>query len=288
MNTNNPLQQFFRKPKFTIQLPSRGKWYPKNALKNPTGLVEIYAMTAVDETRSKTSEIMFNGNSLFDLLKSCVPEIQNPEFMPTVDLESVMLSIRRASYGDTIDIEVAVPNTNLTTTAKFNIEKLINSIPNAETAWDEVLNILSEEKETISLTIKPLNLRNLFSITKQIIKQQQAADEINRTSQLNDQKIDQLDEQMKQLANLSVNMVADSISKITVGTFTTENPSEIRQFVNNIDVEYFKAIQNHIENQKNNLLVKPQIVVATEEQIQQGAPAQWEVPVQFDLTNFLR
>lgn len=288
MTINNPLQQFFRKPKFTIQLPSRGKWYPKNALKNADGTVEIYAMTAADETRSKTSEIMFNGNSLFDLLKSCVPDITNPESMPTVDLDAVMLSIRRASYGDTLSLDVDVPNTALTTKIATSIEQLVNNIPDASTEWDETLNILSANKDTVSLTIKPLSLKNMFSITKQIIKHQQATDDISRNSQPNDQKIDQLDEQMKHLATLSINMIADSIVKITAGEFSTENPAEIRQFVNNIDVEYFKAIQNHIETQKNKLSFKPQTVQATDEQIQLGAPSQWSAPIQFDLTNFLR
>lgn len=288
MNINNPLQQFFRKPKFTIQLPSRGKWYTKNSLKNPDGTVEIYAMTAADETRSKTSEIMFNGNSLFDLLKSCAPDIINPESMPTVDLDAVMLSIRRASYGDNLSYEVDVPNTILTTKINLSIEKLVSDLPDASLVWDETLNILSSEKTTVSLTIKPLNLKNMFSITKQIIKHQQTTDEISRNNQSNDQKIDQLDEQMKHLSALSINMIADSIVKITAGEFSTENSAEIRQFINNIDVEYFKAIQSHIENQKNKLSFKAQPVQSTEEQIQQGAPAQWSAPIQFDLTNFLR
>jgi hypothetical protein len=288
MPINNPLQQFFRKPKFTIQLPSRGKWYPKNAIKNTDGQVEIYAMTASDETRAKTSEVLLNVNSLVDLLKSCVPDITNPELIPTVDLDALMLSIRRASYGDNLEYEVAVPQTNLTTKINLSIEKLVGELANVEQEWDETLNILSDNKDTVCVIIRPINVKSMFSVTKQILKHQQATLEISNNSQPTDQKIDQIDDQMKHLATLSVNMVADSIVKISIGDYSTENPAEIRQFINNIDVEYFKAIQTHIEQQKNKMTFKPQTVIATEEQIQQGAPAQWEATVQLDFSNFLR
>ena len=286
MSTNNPLQQFFRRAKFSIQLPSRGRWYPKTAIKATHGQIEIFAMTAADEARMRAAEFLINGSAVIDLIRSCAPDITQPEHMPQVDLEAVMLSIRRATFGNTMPITVSVPNTDLVHTHQLDIEQLVNQLPNAETEWDDTLNIINPDDQTVSVTVKPLSLKNMFAATKQILKQLQNTNDLVRTEQSNDQKIDQLDQQIKSLAQISISMIADSVSKITVGDFSTENPAEIKNFINNIDWQYFQAIQQHIEDQKNKITFAPITITATELQIQQGAPAQWTVPVQFDLTNF--
>jgi hypothetical protein len=286
MTTTNPLQQFFRRAKFSILLPSRGKWYPKSALKHNQGQIEIFAMTAADEARMRAAEFLINGSAVFDLIRSCAPEIMQPEQMPQVDLEAVMLSIRRATFGNTVSVTGPVPNTNLTHTVQLDIDHLVDQLPNADLHWDETLNIIHPDQQTVKITVKPLSLKNMFAATKQIIKQQQSTADIAQNNQPNDQKIDQLDEQMKSLAQISIGMIVDSISKISVGDFSTENPAEIKNFINNIDWQYFQAIQQHIEAQKTAIAFSSVTVKSSESMIQAGAPAEWTMPVQFDLTNF--
>lgn len=286
MTTKNPLQQFFRRAKFSIYLPSRGKWYPKSAITHQNGQIDIFAMTATDESRMRASEFLINGSAVFDIIRSCAPSITQPEYMPQVDLEAVMLSIRRATFGDTIKLTTLVPNTSESMELDLNIEQLVNQLPNAETEWDSTLNIINPDSHTLSLIIKPISLKSMFSVTRQIIRQQQVTVDISKNNQAGDEKIDQLDEQMKTLADITVNMVAESISQIKFEGFSTENPAEIKNFINNIDLDYFKAIQQHIETQKEKINFAPITVKATDEQIKQGAPESWVVPVQFDLTNF--
>ena len=286
MNKTNPLQQFFRKPKFTILLPSRGKWYPKNTISSTNGEVEIYAMTASDDTRFKTSEILLSSKATYDLIKSCVPALKDPEQIPIVDLDVIMMSIRRASQGDQIKYNVSIPGTDKFQDINLSIEQLVKDFPNAEAIWDEELNISNESGNTLHLLIKPINLRTLFLATKQIIKQQQLASDITTSSSSNDEKINELDTQMKSLGNISVNMIGDSIRKVSTDEFTTENSNEIKQFIAMIDLEYFRSIQAHVDAQKEKLTFKTQTVYATPEQELIGAPKSWEVPINFNLSTF--
>jgi hypothetical protein len=243
-------------------------------------------MTAADDTRFKTSEILLSSDATYSLIRSCVPAIKDPEQIPVVDLDVIMMSIRRASQSDSINYNTQIPGTDKNFNLQLSIEQLVNDFPNAEAVWDEELNISDQTNNTLHLLIKPINLRTLFAATKQIIKQQQLATEITTGSSSNDEKINELDTQMKSLGNISVGMIADSIRKISTDDFITENSSEIKQFVNVIDLEYFKAIKLHVDAQKEKLVFKTQIVHATTEQELFGAPKSWEVPISFNLSNF--
>jgi hypothetical protein len=283
--TSNPLQGFFRKPKFAITLPSRGKWYPKKSLNSTDGTVEVFAMTAADDTRFKTNEVLISHTATYDLIRSCVPQIAEPENMPVVDLDAVILSIRRASYGNQMKFRVLVPNTTLERMLDLDIEQMVNSLANVGESWDEELNIQDGDL-SMTLTITPLPLKNMFAVTRQLIKQQQIAENISKQDNDNEEKIDAMDQQLKTLSNIGVNTVVEGIRSIRCGDYFTDRPSDIRQFIQQIDLEYFNAIRKHIEGQKKLSQFATVNCVATPEEAAAGAPDSWQATVEFNLTNF--
>jgi hypothetical protein len=285
MLNSNPLQKFYRKSKFTIALPSRGKWYPKNSLKSTDGSIEIFAMSAADETRFKTNEVLISPTATYDLIRSCAAQITDPESMPTVDLDAVILSIRRASYGNQMNFTVPVPNTALTHTINLDIEKMVSSLPNILEIWDDELTIKDDGVEIV-LNLAPLPLRSLYATTKQLFKQQRIAEKISNNDSSDDEKIEEMDQQLKTLSSINVGVVADSIKKITCGDYHTDKPNEIKQFVNQIDLAYFQAIRKHIEEQKAKSAFAKIPCEATEEQLAAGAPLTWHADIEFNLTNF--
>jgi len=58
----NILEKYQRQPKLYIDLPSKGRWYPPNALAKSDELA-IYSMTASDEIATKTPDALFSGNT---------------------------------------------------------------------------------------------------------------------------------------------------------------------------------------------------------------------------------
>ena len=89
-NTSNPLQKYFRQPKLHVRLPSGGKYYPPGALDLPeSGEVAIYPLTAKDELLLKTPDSLMNGTATADVIKSCVPAIKNPWYMPSLDVDAL-------------------------------------------------------------------------------------------------------------------------------------------------------------------------------------------------------
>lgn len=286
MSNTNPLQNFLRQVKFKITLPSRGKWYPANTCNHKNGEVSVYAMTAADDTRFKSNDVLMSGSAVVDLIRSCVPEIKDPEQMPTVDLDAVLLSIRRASYGENISLTVPVPNTELNRTVTLNIEQLINQLPDASAIWDTELEIENDLNEVLKLTVKPISVKAMYNASKQLIRQSQIGQELMNNSQYNDEKLQELDKQLKVLGSLSVNTIADSVASVSVGDNVITNTTEIKNFLTQIDLSYFNAIKTHVESQKKKISFQPLELTSTAEEIAAGAPAKWTAAVTIDITNF--
>ena len=70
----NPLSKHFRQPVLHLSLPSRGRFYPDDGLDmSATGTVPIYPMTVRDELALKTPDGLMNGQSVYEVIKSCCP-----------------------------------------------------------------------------------------------------------------------------------------------------------------------------------------------------------------------
>ena len=108
----NPLMKHIRQPKIYIKLPSGGKYWPKGAVEIPeTGELPVLPMTARDEITFKTPDALINGQATVDVIQSCIPDIKNAWEIPSIDLDVILIAIRRASYGDSLEMSHKIPGT---------------------------------------------------------------------------------------------------------------------------------------------------------------------------------
>jgi hypothetical protein len=118
MENNQPLQpkktmlsNWYRQPKIYIRLPSKGEYYAKDALDiSTTGDYAVYAMTAKDELMFKTPDALLNGQSTVEVLKSCIPAIQDPWKMPSIDVDAALVAVRIATYGEKMEVSTNCPS----------------------------------------------------------------------------------------------------------------------------------------------------------------------------------
>lgn len=107
---NNPLAKHFRQPSLYIKLTSEGKYWKDGALDLPaTGEIPVYPMTAKDEITLRTPDSLLSGSSVVQVLESCCPNIKDAWEMPSVDVDSTLISVRIASYGDTMTVTAVCP-----------------------------------------------------------------------------------------------------------------------------------------------------------------------------------
>lgn len=132
----NPLLDFARKVEMSIQLPTKGNWYPDGLINYQTANeVQIYPMLPKDEFIIINPDALLTGQANIDIIKSCVPNITNPELLYYPDMNVILLAIKAATYGDEISYDIQCPKCLQT---KINLEK--------ENKIDEIVKLEEENK----------------------------------------------------------------------------------------------------------------------------------------------
>lgn len=277
----NPLQKFYRQPKNYLSLPSKGKFYPDGALDLPdNGELAVFAMTAKDELTLKTPDALLNGAATVELIQSCIPGIKNAWAMPILDLDAALIAIRIATYGETMDVTATPPNTNTPADYSIDLRQILDRYNSAE--YVEYF-----EYEGLTLHLRPLTYKEFTQMQLKTFEEQRIFSIVNNDELNEDQKLEAFNASFNKIRDITFNMVANSIVKITTpeGEEVTQ-PNFISDFLNNSDKSVFSSLQSHIDEQRKKFDVPPLEVDATEEQKQEGAPDTFEVPITFDQSNF--
>ena len=96
MDATNPLNKYFRQASVFITLPSAGQYWPEGTLVMPeTGQLPVYPMTTRDEITLKTPDALMNGTGMVEVIQSCCPNIKNAWEMPSVDVDTVLIAVRK-------------------------------------------------------------------------------------------------------------------------------------------------------------------------------------------------
>jgi len=294
----NPLASFFRKSKLSLTLPSHGKWYPKNGLTfDESGKLPVFAMNATDDIKFRTGDATMSGTNIYEVVKSCIPNITDASLIPHIDIDSILLAIRVASYGAEFDFSVSVPNTKLTRNIKINAYDLLTEISSRSDKWDEEVRIEDETGQAMELLVTPIPLKNLFGVSKNIFTIRRAMTK-NFDGDENIKDEASFSANMNELALCALNLLATSIAKMAItdpsGTvllsLDATNPQDeiqIKQTVQKLDVGYFNAIRDHIDTQRKKYAFFSPEQTSTTEELAAGAPASWTAELTFMGSSFL-
>lgn len=299
----NPLTAFFRKSKLSLTLPSHGRWYPSNSLTlDELGGLAVFAMTATDDIKFRTGDATMSGKNIFEVITSCIPGIKSPEFIPNVDIDALLLAIRIASYGSDFTFNVSIPNTSLTKNIILNghdlLKNLQSTISNNENAtWDEEIQIIDETGQTLQVTVFPVTMKELFQVSKTIYMQRKALSKsIDSEDNVRDDAA--FSTTMSELTKSAIDLLSSSIQTLKIinsqgeqiVSLTNTNPQDtmqIKQIINQIDIEYFNAIREHLDVQRKKYQFISPNQVSTKKEIEAGAPENWTTELTFMGSNFL-
>lgn len=279
---SNPLQKYFRTAKLHLALPSKGKYYPKGAIEMPeNGEVPVYPMTARDELILKTPDALLNGQATVDIVKSCVPAIKDPWHMPSIDLDAILIAIRIASFGETLEMSVNVPGLNDEKREfQLNLNNLLQKFMNIDFADQVVIN-------NMLVKIRPLAYREFTETSLKTFEEQRIFQLVNNEKIDEQEKLKKFNESFKRLTDMTVSTMYKSIVSITTEDgVEVANPDHIQEFLNNSDRTFYKSILDHLESQKTKFQIEPMKVQTSEEDQEKGAQAEFEIPVSFDQSNF--
>lgn len=278
----NPLGKYYRQPQVYIKLPSKGKYYSADVFTpTETGEIPILPMTAKDELAFKTPDAMMNGQATVDVIKSCVPNMKNPWKMVNYDTDTVLLAIRIATYGETMDITYVVPEINESQSTTVNLPAMLEGVSNIDP------QDYATTKTGFKIKIDPLTYDKLSKIQVAQFEQQKIYSNVAESGLTEAQKSERFAESFRKMQNINVELLIDSIAEITTPDGqTVTNGKQIFDFIANCDTKITKEIEEVLGELRSQCSMKPLQIKATEEQIKKGVPATYEVPVTFDTANF--
>ena len=279
---SNPLQKYFRQPKIYIGLPSKGNWYPDGSIeKTETGEYPIYAMTARDELMFKTPDALLNGQATVDVIHSCVPNIKNAWDVPTIDLDTLLVAIRIATYGEKLELSTKVPG-NSDLERKFDLD--LRVVLDKFTGVDYNSSITVDD---LTLTLRPQTYREFTKVATKTFEEQRIASAVQDNDMTDDEKLVVFNKAFTALTSITIDMVMDGVATIQTaeGDVVTDK-NHIAQFISNADKKFYTSVTDNMEANRSKFSLKPITIESTEEELEAGAPKTWEMPITFDQANF--
>ena len=277
---SNPLTKYFRQPKIYISLPSRGHYYPAGAIEMPeNGELPIFPMTAKDEMMIKTPDAMLSGQSTVEVIQSCVPAIKNAWGIPSVDLDTILIAIRIATYGEKMDVGIKTPVTGEEKTYEVDLRIMLDQFQQLEF-------VDTFQVDQMKVKIRPLTYKEFTETSMRTFEEQRIFRTLNDETVPEEQKLSAFSASFKKLTQLTVDTVEKSIVSVEVEDQIVDNPQFIKEFIANADKTVFKSVTDHVDEQKKKFTTKPLVVDATPEELEKGVPETYEVPVTFDQANF--
>ena len=271
----NPLGKYYRQPQIYIRLPSQGKYYtPDVFTPTETGEIPVMPMTAKDELSFKTPDAMMSGQSTVDVIQSCIPNFKNAWKIVNFDIDAVLLAIRIATYGETMDISYRVPVTNEEMSHTVNLPAMLEDLGRV---------VISDEATTktgFRVKLAPLDYQNLTQVQVAQFEQQKIYATVSSSQMAEADKSTQFVKSFKILNNINFSMLVDSITEITTPEGTTVSDKlQIKEFCDNCDARVVNEIQDELAKIRAQAQVPALNLKATEEQIKKGVPTSYEIPV---------
>lgn len=252
--SNNPLSKLYRNKSIFIQLPSKGKYYTSGIDLSIDGELGIMPMTAYDEISLKSPDSLFNGDGLINLIKSCVPDIKNPEEIPSCDIDPIIIGIRAAN-NKILETEVECPHCKTEQIFNLDLSILLSSFTPIN---EDNTVILSENTKVI---IRPYSLRSQLKTNIQTFHQMRMEAILNNNDSISDEKkLELFNTAFAEATKLTIELVADNIVAVELDNVTVTEKEHIFEWVQNMDKQTYKIIVDKIKELSSNTLDKTMTV----------------------------
>jgi hypothetical protein len=281
MENSNPLAIYMRQPKIYIRLPSNGNfWAPGSLELSETGDYPVYSMTAKDELALKVPDALMNGQAVVDVIQHCVPNIKNAWACPSLDIDTILIAIRLATYGEMMTTPVKIQDLELEYQVDLRtiMDQLVEQI-----RWDSTVPITDE----LTVFVKPLTYKNISQAAIQSFETQKIMDAVNDAKMTDEQKIALFKDSFAKMTNATLGTIIDSIDRVDSINGSTDDPAHIKDFINNIDKEIYTKIEKHLATLREQNNIKPMRVAVTDEMKEKGLTSEFiEIPITFDPSTF--
>ena len=244
----NPLSSFYRAPKLYTKLPSLGKYYSSDVVEMPeNGELPVFAMTAKDELLMKNPDALLNGEAVVQVIQSCLPNIKNAKKMLSADVDTLLVAIQGATFGDDLEVMGNCDKCQGEARGIASVEKALNSMEVLEDEYE--VNVMD-----LSIKIIPFSYS---STIKAGLTNFQSTRSLQNIGDVEDdqERLRLFTENFQKVAELNFVLILDSVNSISGenqdGEFTVTDKEQIAEFLNNVDSSVGRAIEEKIQDINN-------------------------------------
>jgi bacterioferritin-associated ferredoxin len=208
-------------------------------------------MTAIDEISYRTPDALFNGEAVTGVIQSCIPAVKDAWATPGTDLDVLLVAIRIASYGHSMDVGTVCPSCGEEHEFGLDLRTVIDNLKAGD--FEQPLTV-----GDLTFHFRPLSYREMTNNSLQQFEQQKTLQMVNQDTTITESdKITRMNQMMKSLVEVTVKAISQSITEIrTPGAIVTEQ-KYIEEFVTNCDRTIFNAIRDYVIKLRESSELKP-------------------------------
>jgi hypothetical protein len=274
MNPMNPLSQYFRQPAIYIKLPSQGKYYPAGTLEMPeNGELPVLPMTAIDEITYRTPDALFSGQAVINVIQSCVPAVKNAWAVPSIDIDTLLVGIRIASYGHEMPFTTTCPACQNTDDYGVDLRTVLEQIKTPD--YTQPI-----KQGDIEIYFKPMTYKNLSDNNKIQFDEQRIFQSVSTEGAIDPKQLTAMSDALKRMTEMTVTALSQSIMTIKTPTALVSEPEYISEFMRNCDSTLFNRIQKYVVERKTEAEMKPVAIKCS------NCSNEYQQTITLDMTNF--
>lgn len=281
MTNHNPLNKYYRTPKLSVLLPSRGLYYEPGAVVDTESgeEINILPMTAQDEVMLKNPDALLSGEAVVSLMRSCAPQIRQPKKLLSCDVDAIMVGIRAASYGDQNEISADCPKCSANNSYTVDFSALLETVEPLESSYEVVLS------SGVSLTVVPASFENTVKQQKALFEGSKIQRLLSDDSVSDEARLRMFSEALTRITKMSFDMTVNSVSQAMFTddngeTVTVTDRKHIAEFLRNIDTTDANTLEKTIAA-VNSHGVQDQL-----DCVCRNCGHNWSIPIEFNDTNF--
>ena len=279
--SSNPLEKHFRRSQIWVRLPSSGRWYHNGEVNmNENFEVQVKGISAIDEVMLNTPDAMFNGHALENVIRSCVPDVNNVKALVQPDIEAMFLAIKAATNRGKFEISRTCTECKHDNTFDVVCQHLLNATTYIEDSDTQV-----EIDGELKVHIKPYSYDQRTIMIRKQLEENRVVDDLNRDDSTEStlERAARLAESVERMAQLTYTLIADTITCVEIlrpEYVRVTNKEHINEWLTNIDMSTATAIVKAVEELNN--VGPPRSIPAQ----CQNCGHTWEEPLAYDPTLF--
>jgi len=279
--SNNPLKSHFRAPKLFTRLPSGGNFYTDGVVNlSDTGELEIYAMTSRDEVMMRNPDALLNGESVAQIIASCVPQVKRPRELLGADVDALMVAIQGATFGDEVTVQSDCPECGNAVVGAGSVQASL------ATMKEVPKDVKVETDDGLIIELRPVTYETTIAAG---VSNFQNARSMQSIALIDDdmEKLKAFNDSYMKMAELNFLVILDSIYSIS-GTddngeeFIVTDRDNIREYMENCDSDVGKSVSDQV-----NILSEAGIDKTVQIQCQEESCGHiFETTLEFNPVNF--